>query len=613
MVDVQERARAAAISDPWTVVESGRPIQWDVVALLGTVVLSAGAVVGHLFRTRPADGGTFALAGWAVVVTTALALAIPRRAASAPRWAVAGVVAVAGFAVAGLTFGRLAAAFVVLLLVIGRPVAADLARREDHDGAALGAPFLAAAALGWLRDGAGLGVGVALLLALVVVVAAVVAPRRTGALSGAVRRGAVGLSRAIALLLTGLVLAPIVYTPSLVVGVVRRLRHPGGDWARPGSRWSARATSREDDLRDGRYPFASTPPRVRLRRHLASLATVGCLVAAGVAIAHRSPTSAVDGHMVGFGQVSPNPVVFPPRPWLGPMLDEFNRFGPTALPLGTERGWYLGPFHGTYLNTADQERRTLQSSCAGCPRTRVWLVGGSAVWGSYQRDDHTIASALVRFGDAAGRRLEVHNLGVPGYTVWQEYQLVRDRLATGVAKPDAIVFYDGFNDVLMGAVLALQGKLTAAQPIRSPTSNFDWIRLLLRPDPFRAAGGVDRFSAVLAEHYRSVEDRIRALAHTHGIDVAFAFQPSAFVDKTQSASVDLVGLGSIKDQGTADGFIAQMRAAFAEIGSRLAPDVVDLTDVFAGRAPVFADSVHTNEAGAELVARRLYPLLPAMP
>ncbi len=120
----------------------------------------------------------------------------------------------------------------------------------------------------------------------------------------------------------------------------------------------------------------------------------------------------------------------------------------------------LPNFHGTYINLDSAGHRiTPQPSSPATPRARVFFFGGSTMWGTAQRDDHTIAAeASRRLQPLAGpgARIEVTNFGETGYTFTQEVLQLMLALREG-ARPDVVVFYDGINDVVATVQLGEPG------------------------------------------------------------------------------------------------------------------------------------------------------------
>jgi hypothetical protein len=109
-----------------------------------------------------------------------------------------------------------------------------------------------------------------------------------------------------------------------------------------------------------------------------------------------------------------------------------------------------GPaYHGTYLNLDSAGRRvTPQPASPAVPSARVFFFGGSTMFGSFQRDDHTIAAEashrLQGLMEGKGR-VDVTNFGEQGWVSTQELIELMLQLRAG-NRPDVVVFVDGVND-----------------------------------------------------------------------------------------------------------------------------------------------------------------------
>lgn len=113
--------------------------------------------------------------------------------------------------------------------------------------------------------------------------------------------------------------------------------------------------------------------------------------------------------------------------------------------------WKATPMTSPYLNIdADGNRVTwskpARSGSPQRPVVRLFMMGGSTLWGTGVRDEYTLASLLARrFADSTAYDLEVTNFGQIGYVSTQElielYQLLRRG-----QRPDLVVFLDGVND-----------------------------------------------------------------------------------------------------------------------------------------------------------------------
>jgi lysophospholipase L1-like esterase len=119
--------------------------------------------------------------------------------------------------------------------------------------------------------------------------------------------------------------------------------------------------------------------------------------------------------------------------------------------------WGVRKWHGKFINTDDTEmgswRRTVPATsdvCKNKPVRKIWVFGGSTVYGIGTPDWATIPSYLAReLNTDPTACVEVMNLGAEGYVTNQELILLSQQLKAG-RKPDIAIFYDGVNESLVG-------------------------------------------------------------------------------------------------------------------------------------------------------------------
>lgn len=400
------------------------------------------------------------------------------------------------------------------------------------------------------------------------------------------------------------------------------------------ARWLARrsATASTWQGRSARVGPAREAARSPLRRRrsraqvfVGTFAVVVLVAGATVALARRSGTSTPA--KVGAGSTA-SPTTRPaaasddppePKPWsevpAGRGLawadavqadkDELVLIpGPVAL-------YGLDDYRSATTSVAEGVRRTAAPPpCGSCRRVEVWLAGGSGTFGSGQRDDHTIASALARLGSNDRRSLVVTNLGVPGYTLWQEYQSVLARLARAdVRRPDLVVFFDGFNDLVVSLVDAVAGRFDAAQPAvfdaLDPTTADPASDLTEALAPFGGAPGLGRTAA---DRFVRLRSRITAQLTGLGIGSAFFLQPDALATPRQRRAATVSD--SVLAPAQVDVFARMLEVA----EPRIARGQQNLRQLYDDQPdPVFFDLIKTNEVGAaqvaEAIARAIEPLL----
>jgi hypothetical protein len=299
-------------------------------------------------------------------------------------------------------------------------------------------------------------------------------------------------------------------------------------------------------------------------------------------------------------------------------------------------GWRIIDSHGRYVNVSHATRRSYEPPAASDSRAvEVRFFGGSAMFGAFQRDGHTIPSEFARLAQADGIPVRVVNDGQLAYVNWQEV-LLFESLLSGGAKPDLSVFYDGANELLSqfadGAHRApthleartIEERLTQANQQGNPSDTRDlyhsWREVSALYGLGRSLGVLPRNESTLRlqspwegdqkdhperrgadaayVYSRGVKLATRVAA-SYGLETAFVWQP--FLYSKRIAPGERPVLGWLATDPDA------WRRASQAARSRLGPGVIDLSNALdAEPAPVMYDLAHTNELGARVVARALY-------
>ncbi|MEW5820732.1 MAG: SGNH/GDSL hydrolase family protein [Cyanobacteriota bacterium] len=76
---------------------------------------------------------------------------------------------------------------------------------------------------------------------------------------------------------------------------------------------------------------------------------------------------------------------------------------------------------------------------------KIFLLGGSTMWGEWARDDYTIPSELAKLLYNNRIKARVINLSESGYNSTQELIVLVNEIQKGNI-PDIVIFYDGIND-----------------------------------------------------------------------------------------------------------------------------------------------------------------------
>ena len=533
---------------------------------------------------------------WAITVAPRPVVVGSRRVRwSVPAFAAAGAIAAA-------SGGRLVAVLLVWGGAVSLVLAHGLGRRGRPDPTVrwplLGATLLLAAVS--RPPGASAAPAAVALATAALVSVAVIAPGALHALAASVRfvaRCAGTVASVLVLVPVGLVVVVAPWTVQRLVGW-DPLWYPGGR----STSWVTLRRSIAARPRRGWHPdhaLVQSSPRRRIQRvGMATLAVVvlgASLFAAGLV----AP---------GYEPPDPPPAAAGAAWWRDEERASWEVYDRARFSQFV--GAVLPDVRSSYVNIVDGHRVTWRSPACDCRRLRVWMFGGSTMFGVGQRDGDTIASQFSRLAWSDRRwAVDVVNFGVHGDVLWNEGRRLEVALASDAERPDLVVFYDGFNDLRTVELVNAQGGLGPVPLVGATDAYFfpnqqQWYRPIqqlmrapfgvdaeIRP-PRVATRSSEEVVGAAAAQYRVGFDHIVSLARAAGVDVVFTYQPSR-------ASLD---------PGAPDAAAESSGRRDTERAFRAAlPDgVVDLSHVMdAQRRPVYLDSAHTNEAGAGIVARAL--------
>lgn len=112
--------------------------------------------------------------------------------------------------------------------------------------------------------------------------------------------------------------------------------------------------------------------------------------------------------------------------------------------------WRRKPYKGKYINVDANKRRktvySVENSVRFKPDYRIFMFGGSTMWGTGVRDEYTIPSLVGELLSRQGYHVEILNFGESGYVSSQEVVSLGLELQKNNI-PNIVVFYDGVNNV----------------------------------------------------------------------------------------------------------------------------------------------------------------------
>jgi lysophospholipase L1-like esterase len=339
------------------------------------------------------------------------------------------------------------------------------------------------------------------------------------------------------------------------------------------------------------------------------------------------------------------------EPWFGAYTREYDETRPQQWKSYLYWG-RLPSFHSRYVNIDSAGHRvTPQPSTPAKPLARVFFFGGSTMWGTAQRDDHTIpaeASRRLQALAGPGNRIEVTNFGESGYVTTQELIQLELELRAG-NRPDVVVFYDGINDVgttlqygaagipqneskrvsefAMGRAIDRSGfahglrKDVKAEGVLlreafNQLAVVDWVKSKKPAPPltFISADSAARSTVrVYAENMRIVE----ALAKTYGFQAIYVWQPSIHatpkpLTKYEDRLVKRIKLDDFQNR-TRETQLAIPPIVDSAMATIAPGRFIDATSLFKGDTmAVFVDRIgHNTEASVPKIVDAFWPALQA--
>jgi hypothetical protein len=290
------------------------------------------------------------------------------------------------------------------------------------------------------------------------------------------------------------------------------------------------------------------------------------------------------------------------------------------------------PFSGKHITVDSAGIRATfpqgKPSADGRRPARVFVFGGSTMWGTGARDAGTIPSALARLivHDPDAGPATVVNMGESGYVSTQALLRLELELRKGNV-PDIVILYDGVNDVFSAfqngepglpqnevhratefnllreggrlralGVKDLLGRTVTASVLQSIRSTVAGTPSMAPPDTAPAGG--------IVSLYRGNLSILEGLGRQYGFRYEAYWQPVVFSRKNPSP----YELAQSEKQ-------KQVRPFFAEAYRRVERDSLlrgnahfhNLGGVFdTAETPVYIDFCHVTETGNAIIAEAIY-------
>ncbi len=304
--------------------------------------------------------------------------------------------------------------------------------------------------------------------------------------------------------------------------------------------------------------------------------------------------------------------------------------------------WRRIPYRGEYINiNSDGLRKTsnVTPSDGSGSTMKVFMFGGSTLWGLGAGDDFTIPSIFARETKNRGISCEVVNFGQYAYVSTQGVIELMLQLQKGNI-PDAVIFYDGVNDTFGAYQLGVPGlphdeiyreqefgllrrrelKTLAVQSAIRELSTVRFLNGVLEKSGIQS----DNIQSIPLENEKPISDRgalaravvdtyfnniklVQALSESYGFKSIFYWQPMIYLKQHlteyERNSLELdVHYPGMKEFYLDTYAILQQRAA------GLKNDIAfhDISSLFSdGHEPIYVDFNHMGDKGNSVIAQRM--------
>jgi lysophospholipase L1-like esterase len=304
--------------------------------------------------------------------------------------------------------------------------------------------------------------------------------------------------------------------------------------------------------------------------------------------------------------------------------------------------WRREPFRGEYINVDNDGIRLTTAAkprppASGTP-VKIFMFGGSTLWGTGARDTYTIPSILQKELQDRGAACEVINFAEGGYVSTQEVITLLLQLQRGHV-PDVVVFYDGVNDTysayqqnvagwpqnefnrvrefnLSNPEKTRQRRQMVVQDVASGLATVRLLKGLLRrsgvrsqsvaaPQPSTSPAWESESLPrdVLTTYLGNIE-LVKALSEHYRFKYLFYWQPTIF-QKTNLTDYERGQRDEVR------GFEPFFQKTYdvvrqSGIAEKKEHSFHDLSLIFADmREPVYVDWHHLGESGNAIIARRM--------
>ena len=286
--------------------------------------------------------------------------------------------------------------------------------------------------------------------------------------------------------------------------------------------------------------------------------------------------------------------------------------------------WENVPFNGQTITVGPEGRRVTPGAECEADAFDVFVFGGSSMWGYGSPDWGTIPAYLqARLDTTVERPVCVTNFGTDGYVSTQEVILLIKQLQCENI-PDAVIFYDGLNDVYAGYESGRPGTHTMLPAMREKLEDPPQLAFAKRTRLFQLIAPLtanvkgapmrmpqedrEQLSAGISAAYLANYRAVRALAEDYGFQYFFFWQPDIAVGGKPLTAEEQAMRSKMGDD------LIQLTRAVYELIEAEVDDyenlwyIADVLDPM--ETQIWIDEwSHVTPSGNELVAERMLDLI----
>ena len=301
-------------------------------------------------------------------------------------------------------------------------------------------------------------------------------------------------------------------------------------------------------------------------------------------------------------------------------------------------GWNRQEFIGEYINiNSDGMRNTWQPNLDnedGLPT--LYVFGGSTVWGSGARDNHTIPSELSKIFYENSDPHIVYNYGESAYSITNNIMELIVLLKEGKI-PDKVIFYNGTN-LVHGTYINGDPKINPYMNLFAQRMNYgkynsnalDHLRLFIHKLIFKHSKIVkllnkpndekeekykpssipnndltQKLGNEIIKYYLHCLSLLNNLADGYGFEIMLIWQPTIFTEKK---------IFEIEKSFDELFHNKQLSELFVYCDQQLSnidiKNFQNLSNVFAKKNdPIFIDFTHTTGEGNRIIAEKIYSII----